>query len=604
MVRGVPGILTPQMADASAMMKQAEQHLKRGEREQARLVLQRALQKAPNDPFVLSSMAFVLQELGQHDQAMSFGKRALASRPNDIRFIENLANIFGLCKHHAEAAEVFERVVTAEPLNANAWSTLAAAYFFAGRLAESKGAALRGLAIHPMHPRLIEHQSGVERKLGACDEAYAIVKAGSLANPDDTDLAQETAFNSNYPSNLEPEEVLDAHKRFGTLWCSKVKRIALPPPSRAEADRRLRVAFMSPDFRLHSVAHYAEPVIAGLDRSQFDVFIYFLHPKPDAVTERFRKLIVPERWCDGVRMSDDVLAQRIAFDRIDILIDLTGLTGGARPGVLARKPAPIQVNYLGYPNTIGMTAVDCRFIDSITDPPGPADSLAVERLVRLDPCFLCYRPSADAPEVSAAPMLKNGFVTFGSFNAGMKVSEACVSMWAAALRAVPGSRLFLKNFDFALPEPREHLFARFAAREIERDRVGMMAFADTIAEHLGLYHRVDIGLDTYPYHGTTTTCEAFHMGIPVVTREGDVHAARVGSTLLSAVGLPELIARNDEEFVRIAAGLAADPARVSALRASMRDRQAKGVLGDEAAFAERFGAALRRVWRDSCATGG
>lgn len=589
------------MADITSILRQIDLHLKGNNPAQARLVVQRALQKRPNDPDLNSSMCFILQQLGESDQAMHYGKRALSARPNDMRFVENIANIYGMAGRHTAAAEVLERVVAAEPANAHAWNTLSAAYFMAGDLANAEGTARRGLAIHPLHPRLMEQLSAVARKLGRGAEAYTIVRQGSLANPDDTDLAQEMAFNSNYPSGVAAEEVFQAHRRFGDLWCSRVRQVALARPSRGDADRPLRVAFMSPDFRQHSVSHYAEPIIAGLDRSQFYVFVYFLHPKPDEITDRFRRLVPAAQWCDCVKLSDDLLAQRIAFDKIDILIDLTGLTGGARPGVLARKPAHLQVNYLGYPNTIGIPTVDYRFIDSITDPPGASDRLAVERLVRLDPCFLCFRPPSVAPEVNAPPMLAAGQVTFGSFNAGMKFSDACVAMWARAMHAVPGSRLFLKNFDLSMPEPREHLRGRFEKLGIARERVEMQAFTATIADHLHLYHKVDIGLDTFPYHGTTTTCEAFHMGIPVISLEGTVHAARVGSSLLHAVGLPELIARSEDEFVKIAAGLASDPQRVASIRASLRERQAKGPLGDEAAFAARFGGALRSAWRDYCA---
>ncbi|MBL8745890.1 MAG: tetratricopeptide repeat protein [Phycisphaerae bacterium] len=591
------------MADIESILRQIDQHLSAGRFEPARGLVHRALQKSPNDADLNSSMCFILQKLGQVEQAMHFGQRALAARPNDLRFVENIANIFGLAGRHVAAAEVLERVVAAEPHNANAWNTLCAAYFLSGNLASAESTARRALELHPRHPRLMEQLSAVARKHGRSAEAYSIVKEASLAHPEDTDLAHETAFNSNYPSGVPAREVFDAHRRFGELWCSKVKRIALPRPSPADADRPLRVAFMSPDLRQHSVAHYAEPVIAGLDRSRFNLFVYFIHPKPDDITARFRALVPPANWCDGVHLPDDVLAQRVAFDKIDILVDLTGLTGGARAGVLARKPAHLQVNYLGYPNTVGLPTMDYRFIDSITDPPGVSDTLAVERLVRLDPCFLCFRPPANAPEVGPPPMLSNGFVTFGSFNAGLKFSDSCIAMWSNVLNAVPSSRLFLKNFDLALPEPREHLYSRFEKHGIARDRIEMQAFTATIPEHLRLYQKVDIGLDTFPYHGTTTTCEAFHMGIPVVSLEGSVHAARVGSSLLHAVGLPELIARSEDAFVKIASELAGNPARIASIRASLRDRQAKGTLGDEAGFAARFGDTLRHLWRNYCAGG-
>lgn len=585
------------MADTTTILKQAEQLFKSGKADQARVVLQRGLQRSPNDADLNSCMCFVLQRMGQMDQAMHFGTRALALRPNDTAFVLNLANIFGAGGRHAEAVDLLERVVAANPSDPGPWSTLSSAYFLSGLLAKSEEAARRGLALHPNHPRITEQLSAAIRKWGRCREMFEVMRDASLAHPEETDLAHEAAFNSNYPSGVSTEEVFEVHKRFGAVHMARARRMKITEPTPADAERPLRVGFMSPDFKQHSVAYYAEPLIENLDRAQFSVYLYSLCPKADEVTERFKRLA--QGWCSAASMYYDALAERIVFDKIDILIDLGGLTGGTRPHIYARKPAPVQATYLGYPNTMGLPTIDYRLIDCITDPPG-AERFAVERLVRLDPCFLCFRPPREAPSVAPPPMLKNGFVTFGSFNAGMKFSDQCVALWARVLKSSPGSRLVLKNFDLSMPEVREFLGSRFEREGVEAARIEMISYAPSTADHLGLYARVDIGLDTFPYHGTTTTCEAFHMGVPVISLEGGVHASRVGCTLLHAVGLPELIARSEEEFVRIAAGLAGDWDRVAAIRASLRERQARSPLGDEKGFASRFGAALREMWRARC----
>lgn len=333
--------------------------------------------------------------------------------------------------------------------------------------------------------------------------------------------------------------------------------------------------------------------------------LYHTHATKDAVTARFRASACS--WCDAEGMSDDALARRIAEDRADVLVDLAGYTGGGRPEVLARRPAPVVATYLGYPNTLGIASVSVRLVDGVTDPvapPGMYDGLATESLVRLDPCFLCYRGLASAPEVGPLPMRTTGFVTFGSFNSGLKMSDQCVALWARVLRGTPGSRLLLKNFNLRTPEFRAHLLARFERGGIGADRLELLDYAPSNVEHLALYGRVDLALDTFPYHGTTTTCEAFHMGVPTVTLEGDVHAARVGCSLLKAVGLEDLIARSEDDFVRIAGALAGDAPRLASIRASLRDRQARGVLGDEAGFARRFGAAVRDAWRGACGVKG
>lgn len=586
------------MASSSIVLKQAEQQFKSGQPEQARQTLQRALQRTPNDADLNSCMCFILQRMGDMDRAMHFGARALALKPNDPAFVLNLANIFGAGGRHTEASDLMERVVKANPGDAAAWATLSSAYFLSGRLALAEDAARRGLAVHPLHPRISEQLSAAIRKWGRSREMFDVMRQASLKHPGDTDLAHEAAFNSNYPSDLSPEEVFEVHRYFGAVHMARARPMSIRLPSRADAERPLRVGFMSPDLRQHSVAYYAEPLIEGLDRSRFSVFLYALSKTSDEVTERFKRLA--QGWCPAAHMPYDALAERIVFDKIDILVDLGGLTGGTRPHIYARRPAPVQATYLGYPNTMGLPTIDYRLVDSVTDPPG-AERWAVERLVRLDPCFLCFRPPREAPDVAPPPHAANGFITFGSFNAGMKFSDQCVALWARVLKAVPGSRLVLKNFDLNMPEVREFVLRRFEREGIDPARLELISYAASTADHLGCYARVDIGLDTFPYHGTTTTCEAFHMGVPAISLEGRVHAARVGCSLLRAVGLPELIARSEEEFVRIAADLAGDPARIAAIRAGLRRRQKDSPLGDEPAFAARFGDALREMWRTRCA---
>jgi predicted O-linked N-acetylglucosamine transferase (SPINDLY family) len=302
-------------------------------------------------------------------------------------------------------------------------------------------------------------------------------------------------------------------------------------------------------------------------------------------------------------MNDDQLAAQIREDGIDILVDLAGHTSGHRLGAFARKPAPLQVSWLGYPDTTGLSAIDYRLTDSIVDPPGAADGFSSERLVRLPDGFHCYTPSDAAPDVAPLPAEKNGFVTFGSFNNLSKVNRGVLDAWADVLGRISGSRLVLKSRWLHMPEVCERIRKLLEQRGVARDRIELVAKLPTSAEHLALYGDIDIALDTFPYNGATTTCEALWMGVPVVTLAGDRHAARLGASMLSRVGLEGLVADRPQDYVEAATRLATDLPALARLRADLRGRVAASPLCDGPGFTRQLEAAFRTMWREWCARG-
>jgi predicted O-linked N-acetylglucosamine transferase (SPINDLY family) len=283
---------------------------------------------------------------------------------------------------------------------------------------------------------------------------------------------------------------------------------------------------------------------------------------------------------------------------IDVLLELGGHSGEPRLLALAGKPAPVIVTAIGYPNTTGLPAVDWRVVDAITDPPG-SERLCTERLLRLDPCFLCYTPPEHAPE--PAMPAADAPVTFGSFNNAAKIGPASIALWARVLQAVPGSRLLLKSQTLSDATGRARIERRFAEAGVDASRLELIAYSKTREEHLALYGRVHVALDTTPYNGTTTTCEALWMGVPVVATLGDRHAARVSASLLHAAGHPELVATDADAFVALAAKLAQDRARLTTLRSGLRDTLRASPLCDAPAYAARFHDAIRACWRQWCA---
>jgi predicted O-linked N-acetylglucosamine transferase (SPINDLY family) len=361
----------------------------------------------------------------------------------------------------------------------------------------------------------------------------------------------------------------------------------------------LRVGYVSADFRQHSVAFFIEPVIEAHDRRGFEVICYSNVAWPDAVTMRMRKLA--DQWRDIARRCDEDVAEQIRRDGVDILVDLAGHTDGNRLLVFARKPAPVQVTYLGYPDTTGLRTMDYRLTDAYADPPGETEPYHSEELVRLARCFLCYRPATESPEVGELPALAAGTVTFGSFNSFAKVTEEVMGAWSRILLAVPESRLVLKAKGLGQAEARERAGEVFERHGIAPQRVEMTGQSESFVEHLRAYQCVDIALDTFPYNGTTTTCEALWMGVPVITLAGRSHVWRVGMSLLSNAGLPELIAATLDDYVAAAARLAGDVDGLRQMRRGLRQRLGASALTDAAGFTRRLEEAYRGIWANWCA---
>ncbi len=342
--------------------------------------------------------------------------------------------------------------------------------------------------------------------------------------------------------------------------------------------RRLRIGYVSPDFCNHSCSYFLVPVLAGHDRAAVELFAYSDVARPDGVTAAFGNLV--PRWRDMADRSDADFCQAVANDGIDVLVDCAGHTTGNRLAAFALRPAPVQLTWLGYPDTTGLGCFDARLVDAVSDPKGPADAMASEPLARLEGGFLAYMPPPFAPPVGPLPMAREGLATFGSFNNLPKISDATVTLWAGVLRAVPGSRMLVKARGLAEPAARKRLLARFADAGIAPERVIATPFDTAVQDHIARYGDIDVALDTTPYNGTTTTCEALWMGVPVVALRGNRHAGRVGAALLAQIGAEAWVADTADAFCDIAANLVGDPATLLATRAGLRARMARSPLCD------------------------
>jgi protein O-GlcNAc transferase len=442
---------------------------------------------------------------------------------------------------------------------------------------------------------------GLLLQQGEVDEAIRSFERGVEHAPRRSDVLSSLLLALNYGEDRPPHEVFAAHRRWNDRFAAEHTRAAAPFAGLdRDPERRLRVGYVSADLRDHSVARFLEPLLAVRDRACFDVVCFYDGARADAVTARLRSLC--DGWHDVYGLSNDAVAARVRSERIDVLIDLGGHTaGGSRLLTFARRPAPVQVTFLGYPNTTGLDAMDHRLTDAIADPPGASDARCSERLVRLPECAWCFDPGVSVGEPGPPPSAGSGVVAYGSFNNLAKIGPGVIDTWAEILRTVPRSVLRMKAEGLRDPDAVARVRGRFAARGIEVDRVQILPWARDREAHLRRFDDVDLALDSFPYHGTTTTCDALWMGVPVVVLEGDVHASRVGSSLLHAVGLDDLIARSREAYVRLAVQVGQDLPRLQRERSTLRARLRASVLGDPSRFVPGYERALREMWRAYCA---
>ena len=432
--------------------------------------------------------------------------------------------------------------------------------------------------------------AGIHHEYGRADDAIATFRRVLELTPGSAPTFSNLLLELNYSANQDAASIFREHQRFGELFA---RRYEAPAPDPAWP-RRLRIGYVSPDFRDHVVTRFLEPILERHDRAKFDVYCYYNHRQKDAVTDRLRELAT--RWFDCEDLSDAELADRIREDRIDILVDLAGHTAGNCLLAMAMKPAPVQATYLGYPNTTGLGAVDLRITDAYADPPGESDRFSAEQLVRLPGTYFCYRPNKTSPEVGPLPAFASGAVTFGCFNNFAKLSTQFQDAAARVLAEVPLSRLLLKARPLSFPHIAQAVRERFRRAGIDPARLELRGWEAGVKDHLAIYGAVDIALDSFPYNGATTTCEALWMGVPVVSIVGDRHAGRVGSSLLNAMGMGEYVAHDVEEYVAICARVAGDLSRLAELRRDLRDRMRRSPLMDEARVTRALEQAYLQAW--------
>ena len=536
----------------------------------------------------------------------------------------------GVLRHqesrYVEALDFMLRGIDKLPGVANLHYNLGKLYDDLERYPEAIAQYRRAIEINPKHTMAHTNLGLALREVGQFDNAIESLKRAVELQPATQLLAQNLISTLNYAPDISPAEIFAAHEKFGQQFERPIARFAprnigvdaetnarheSGAPTNGEANsqsntrdkvsasvsgaRPLRIGYVSPDFRQHSVAHFIEPVLAAHDKKNFDVFCYYNDTVSDDTTLRIQSLV--PHWRVLAELSDHDAARKVQEDKIDILVDLAGHTNRNSLMMFARKPAPVQATWLGYPNTTGFSCMDYRITDALCDPVGMTDALHTETLIRLPDSFSCFTPPAQSPPVGTLPALKAGGIMFGSFNYFIKMNERVIETWARILGRVANSRLTLKYRSLNSESVQNVVCAAFAKHGVAHERLVLLGNDASQLDHLARYNNIDIALDPFPYNGTTTTCDALWMGVPVIALAGKTHVSRVGVSQLTNIGLPELIAADKDEYVEVAVALASDLPRLAQLRSELRQRMHISPLMDAPRFTRNLEAAFMQMSR-------
>jgi len=569
---------------------------KRGFLDEAENAFRKALELRPQFRDARMSLAHAMHTAGRYAEAIAVLDGILHDEPDHPEALLNVGVALAQLGRSTEAERCLQRAVELKPTLAEAHVSLSNLYFALSRLAEGEAAARKAIAIQPGNAVAWMNLGTVLQQQGLVAEAVDATRKVIALTPNDGFAWNNLLLTLNYLPDVSVDELYAEHRAFGARFDPDPATVPRFDGIDRRPDRPLRVGYLSPDFRTHVVAFFFEPVLAAHDPRRVESVCYYNHTIVDDTTRRLRDHA--QLWRDVAAMNDAELVRLMREDRLDVVVDLAGHTAKSRLTALAQRVAPVQITWLGYPNTTGLAQMDWRITDARADPPG-AEAHHTERLLRLPEVFLCYEPPSEAPEIADPPSVSGAPLTFGVFNNFPKVTDPMLALWARILEHTPGSRLLVKTA--SLRDPGVIALARERMRRagLDPDRVELAGFTPGRREHLAAVASVDVALDTFPYHGTTTTCESLWMGVPVVTLAGDRHASRVGVSLLQHLGLDTLIAHSPDQYVHIASNLANDAQLRRTLRPELRGRMRAARLTDTAAFVRELEAAYAFAWNEA-----
>jgi protein O-GlcNAc transferase len=624
-VAGVVREMNPQ--EIQQALESALEHHRAGRLGEAEVIYRKVLSADAQNPDAWHLLGLIAHQVGRNDAAIELVSRAIGLKPDFGQAHHTLGNVMRQLGRNAEAlphlqaatqllpasadapndlgtalyelgrvraaAAAYSSAIRVKPDFAPAHNNLASAQRDMGQLDDALASYRRALELNPRLPQVHANIGNVLRDQGLIDEALASYRAALELNPGFAEAHSNLLHALYLHPSIPPEAILAEHRKWNSLHAAGLGSSRVKHTNNRDPERRLKIGYVSPDLREHPVARFLLPILVHHDHSKFEVFCYSDALAPDSLTDRVRAAADSWHVVCGVSHAD--LASTIRSHGIDILVDLALHSANNRMLTFARKPAPVQVSYLGYPGTTGLSAMDYRLTDPHLDPE-ENDVFYTERSIRLPQSYWCYQPPAAAPDVAALPARSSGHVTFGCLNNFAKVSRPALEAWAQILQRVPGSRLILYSLGGS---HRDRVRDLFAQRGVSGERI---EFVDRVQyeDYLRTYQRFDVALDSFPYSGGTTTCDALWMGVPVVSLAGRLAVHRAGVSILSILELDELVASDVEGYIQIAVTAAPNLERLDELRRSMRDRMAQSALVDAPGFTRALEEVFRQTWRAWC----
>ncbi|MBF0370010.1 MAG: tetratricopeptide repeat protein [Magnetococcales bacterium] len=571
----------------------AMSHQKAGRLQQAEVIYQNILKAQPNHPAANHLLGVLAIQGGRYEVATSLIKKAIQCQPNIADFHLNLGSAYLLAKKFDQAITCFRQALTLQPNLAEAFCNLGIALWETERWHDAIVSYNQALAFKPNYPTALFNLGLALANQGQSEKALTYYQKSHEHLPNSYRYLSSYLFMLSHLRINDPGIIIDTHQKMEQIH-ARVGRGKIQPHdiTARSANPRLRIGYVSPDFRNHAVSYFIEPILRNHDRSRFEIFAYAEVSKPDATTHKLRSRV--DTWRSTIKLSDEQLAKTIHADQIDILVDLAGHTINNRLTTFTYKPAPIQATYLGYFATTGLKSMDYWITDTTIH---PQDDMqwTTESLYRLPRCYMCYQPRAGLPEPVKSPR-GDETVIFGSFNTMGKIMPKVLNAWCQILQRAPNSRLLLKNKMLGDKHLAEEMLAYFTHHGIEPKRIHLVARVPTYNDHMAMYSEMDIALDTFPYTGATTTADALWMGVPVVTLAGRHFVERMSLSLLSAVGHPEWSAENLDDYVDLAVDMAARGVRSSQERQALRQQMAASPLCDPQGMTQSLEEAYRKMW--------
>ncbi|KAF5804375.1 putative protein O-GlcNAc transferase [Helianthus annuus] len=539
-------------------------------------------------------------EMLKFEMAIVFYELAFHFNPRCAEACNNLGVIYKDRDNLDKAVECYQLALSIKPNFSQSLNNLGVVYTVQGKMDAAASMIEKAIVANTTYAEAYNNLGVLYRDAGSISLAVEAYEQCLKIDPDSRNAGQNRLLAMNYINEGTDDKLFEAHRDWGLRFMRLFPQYTSWDNSK-DPERPLVIGYVSPDYFTHSVSYFIEAPLIYHDYVNYKVVVYSAVVKADAKTNKFRDRVLKGGgvWRDIYGIDEKKVAAMVREDKVDILVELTGHTANNKLGMMACRPAPLQVTWIGYPNTTGLPTIDYRITDALADPRDTKQK-HVEDLVRLPDCFLCYTPSPEAGPASPAPALSNGFITFGSFNNLAKITPKVLQVWAKILCAVPNSRLIVKCKPFCCDSVRQKFLSTLEQLGLEPLRVDLLPLILLNHDHMQAYSLMDISLDTFPYAGTTTTCESLYMGVPCVTMGGSVHAHNVGVSLLTAVGLKHLIAKTEDEYIRLAIQLASDMTALSNLRVDLRNLMLKSPLCNGSRFITGLESAYRDMWRGYC----